>query len=158
MITTPNFTPVMPNQIPDMVVDAVRTILPTLHTQVNQARLNTLQFRQAAIRAADQSIKSGLEADKQFFELVQAMLPIAYKQASRMRLSLLEIHKASISSMSQAIEQSLKTDQQLYEACLELLNNDDQQEKVATEDEETEVEVEVVPDEEIVEEEVVNKD
>ena len=118
MIPMQNWTPTAQNPFQAMVVDAVRTILPTVHTQINQARLNTLQFRQAAIRAADKSIKSGLEADKQFFELAQAMLPIAYKQVSRMRLSLLEIHKASISSLSQAMEQSLKTDQQLYDLAI----------------------------------------
>ena len=50
------------------------------------------------------------------------------------------------------MEQSMKTDQQLYEACLELLNNE-VQEEVTVEDTEAEVEVEVVPDEEFVEEE-----
>lgn len=160
MIPMQNWKPAAQDPFQAMVVDAVRTILPTVHTQINQARLNTLQFRQAAIRAADKSIKSGLEADKQFFELAQAMLPIAYKQVSRMRLSLLEIHKASISSLSQAMEQSLKTDQQLYEECLEILNKDsqqDQEQEVTVEDMESEVEVEVVPDEEIVEEEVAEE-
>ena len=150
--------PIMHDPIMDMVVEAVRSVLPTIHTQINQARLNTLQVRQAAIRATNKSIRAGLDADKQFFELVQAMLPIAYKQTSRMRLSLLEIHEATISALNQAMEQTLKTDQQLYEACLELLNDDVQQE-VATEGMETEaeveaeeeIEVEVVPDEEIVE-------
>ena len=153
MINMPNFTPVPQGPFQEMIVDAVRTIAPTVHTQLNQARLNTLQVRQAAIRAMNQSIKSGLEADKQFFELAQSALPIAYKQTSRMRLSLLEIHKAMISSINQAMEQSLKTDQQLYDACLELLNKD-VQEEVTVEDEETEVEIEIKPDEVIVEEEV----
>lgn len=153
MITIENFMPVMQNPVPDMVVEAVRTILPTLHTQLNQARLSTLQFRQAAIRATNKSIKASLDADKQFFELVQAVPPIAYQQTTRMRLSLIEIHEALIKNMNQAMEQTLKTDQQLYDACLELLNN---QQEVATEDAETEteaeveVEVEVVPDEDII--------
>lgn len=142
----------LPNPIPDAVVDAVRTILPTLHTQLNQARLNSLQVRQAAIKAMNQSIRAGLDADKQFFELAQSALPIFYKQTSRTRLGLLEIHEAWITSLNQAMEQSMKTDQQLYEACLELLNNE-VQEEVAVEDTEAEVEVEVVPDEEFVEEE-----
>ena len=71
-----------------------------------------------------------------------------------MRLSLIEIHEAMISTLNQAMEQSLKTDQQLYEACLELLNDDAQQEQGVTAEDmatEAEVEVEVVPDEEIVE-------
>jgi hypothetical protein len=148
--------PIMHDPIMDMVVEAVRTVLPTLHAQLNQTRLNTLQVRQAAIRATNKSIRAGLDADKQFFKLAQEMLPIVYKQTSRMRLSLLEIHEATISALNQAMEQSLKTDQQLYEACLELLN-DDIQPASTTEDVETEVEVEeeveveVVPDEEIVE-------
>lgn len=154
MIETPNFLPVPQTPFQQMFVEAVRTILPTLHTQLNQARLNTLQVRQAAIEAMNKSIKSGLDADKQFFELAQSALPIAYQQTSRMRLSLLEIHKAMLSSMNQAMEQSMKTDQQLYDACLELLNKD-MQEEVAVEDEETEVEIEITPDEVIVEEEVM---
>ena len=146
--------PIMHDPIMDMVVEAVRTVLPTLHTQLNQARLNTLQVRQAAIRATNKSIRAGLDADKQFFELVQEMLPIAYKQTSRVRLSLIEIHEATISALNQAMEQTLKTDQQLYEACLELLNDDVTQETAAVDMEpesEAEVEIEVVPDEEIVE-------
>ena len=146
--------PIMHDPIMDMVVEAIRTVLPTLHAQLNQARLNSLQVRQAAIRATNKSIRAGLDADKQFFGLVQEMLPIAYKQTSRMRLSLLEIHEATISALNQAMEQTLKTDQQLYEACLELLNDDVQQETVVEDMEteaEAEVEVEVVPDEEIVE-------
>ena len=154
MADTKRRPPIMHDPIMDMVVEAVRSVLPTLHTQINQARLNTLQFRQAAIRATNKSIRSSLDADKQFFELVQSMLPIAYKQTSRMRLSLIEIHEAMISTLNQAMEQSLKTDQQLYEACLELLNDDAQQEQGVTAEDmatEAEVEVEVVPDEEIVE-------
>lgn len=156
MIAMPNFTPGAQGPIPDVVVEAVRTALPTIHTQLNQLRLNSLRVRQAAIRATNKSIRAGLDADKQFFELVQAMLPIAYKQSSRMRLSLIEIHEALISNMNQAMEQSLKTDQQLYDACLELLNNDKQQE-VVTEDEEAEVEIRVDPAEVIGEEEAAKE-
>lgn len=157
MIAMQNFPPMAPNPIPDMVVDAVRTALPTLHTQMNQARLNRLQVREAVIKAMDQSIRAGLDADKKFFKLAQSALPIAYKQTSRMRLSLLEIHEAMISSMNQSMEQSMKTDQQLYDSCLELLNRNTPQE-AAAEDMEAEVaEVEIVVDpiEEIVEEEVM---
>ena len=71
-----------------------------------------------------------------------------------MRLGLLEIHEASILAMNQALEQGMKTDQQLYDACLELLNNDDQQEASA-EDVEIEEEIVVDLDDEIVEEEVM---
>ena len=161
MIDMQNYTPVMQSPFFNMAVDAVRTALPTIHTQINQARLNTLQVRQAAIKAMDQSIKASLDADKQFFELVQAMVPIAHKQAIRTRLSLLEIHEAWLAALNQSMEQSLKTDQQLYDACLELLNKDIQQEaaaegaeaEVTHADMETEVEIEVVPDDETVAEE-----
>ena len=156
MADTKRRPPIMHDPIMDMVVEAVRSVLPTIHTQINQARLNSLQVRQAAIRATNKSIRAGLDADKQFFELVQSMLPIAYKQTSRMRLSLIEIHEALISNMNQAMEQSLKTDQQLYDACLELLNNDNQQE-VVTEDEEAEVEIRVDPAEVIGEEEAAEE-
>ncbi len=155
MTTEQNFTPIVQGPFTNMIMEAVRTALPTLHTQLNQARLNSLQIRQAAIKAMDQSIRSGLEADKQFFELVQAMFPIVYKQSSRMRLGMLEIHEATITAMNQAMEQSLKTDQQLYDACVELLNKDIQQEAAAEEVEtevEAEVEIEVVPDEDFLEE------
>ena len=149
MIAMPNWTPVVQNPMQNMIVDAIRTILPTLHTQMNQARLSMLQVRQAAITATKQSIEASLETDKQLFELAQAMIPIAHKQAIRTRLSLLEVQEASILAMNQAMEQSMKTDQQLYDACLELLNKNSQPEEAAAEDTETEVEVEVVPDEEI---------
>ncbi len=148
MIATQNFTPVMHNPFFDMVMDTVRTMLPAMHTQMNQARLNSLQVRQAAIKAMNQSIKASLDADKQFFELAQAVLPIAHKHSVQMHMNMLEIHEASITAMNQAMEQSMKTDQQLYEACLKMLNNNNQQE-VTDEDTEAEVEIEVVPDEEI---------
>lgn len=148
MIAMQNYTPVMHNPFFDMVMDTVRTMLPAMHTQMNQARLNSLQVRQAAIKAMNQSIKASLDADKQFFELAQAVLPIAHKHSVQMHMNMLEIHEASITAMNQAMEQSMKTDQQLYEACLKMLNNNNQQE-VADEDTEAEVEIEVVPDEEI---------
>lgn len=154
MSTTPDWPPAMQPPIPDMVVDLVRTVLPGIHTQMNQMRLYSLQVRQATIKAMNQSIKSSRDADKQLFELVQAMLPIAYRQAMRMRLGLLEIHEASILAMNQALEQGMKTDQQLYDACLELLNDDGQQE-VSAEDVEIEEEIVVDLDDEIVEEEVM---
>ena len=147
MIAMQYYTPMVQNPFMDMVVEAVRTVLPTMHTQMNQARLNSLQVRQAAIKAMNQSVKASLDADRQFFELAQAVLPIAHKHSVQMHTNLLEIHEASITAMNQAMEQSMKTDQQLYEACLKLLNNK-QQEAVA-EDMEAEVEVEVVPDEEM---------
>ena len=148
MIAMQNYTPVMHNPFFDMVMDTVRTMLPAMHTQMNQARLNSLQVRQAAIKAMNQSIKASLDADKQFFELAQAVLPIAHKHSVQMHMNMLEIHEASITAMNQAMEQSMKTDQQLYEACLKMLNNNNQQE-VADEETEAEVEIEVVPDEEI---------
>ena len=151
MIAMKDLPPLVQNPMTDMIMEAVRTALPTVHTQLNQFRLNSLQVRQAAIRATNKSIRSSLEADKQFFELVQAMLPIAYKQTSRMRLSLIEIHEALIKNMNQAMEQSLKTDQQLYDACLELLNNESEPGVTAeVVENEEEIEVEVIPDEEIV--------
>ena len=143
----PGYAPVARNPYLDMAVEAVRTVLPAVHTQMNQARLNSLQVRQAAINSMNQSVKASLDADRQFFELAQAVLPIAHKHSVQMHTNLLEIHEASITSMNQAMEQSMKTDQQLYEACLKLLNNE-QREAVA-EDMEAEVEVEVVPDEDI---------
>ena len=148
MIAMQNYTPVMHNPFFDMVMDTVRTMLPAMHTQMNQARLNSLQVRQAAIKAMNQSIKASLDADKQFFELAQAVLPIAHKHSVQMHMNMLEIHEASITAMNQAMEQSMKTDQQLYESCLKMLNNNNQQE-VTDEDTEAEVEIEVVPDEEI---------
>ena len=140
-----NQRPVMQNpmvDITDMILEAVRTVLPTAHAQMSQARLNMLQFRQASLKAMNQTIEAGLEADKQLFELAQAALPIFHTQAIQIHSSWLKMHEASISTMSQAIEQDMKTEQQLYDACLEMLDTK-KQHKATAEDMETEVELEV---------------
>ena len=152
MITMQSYNPAAQYSLPNMFADTMRAVLPSMHTQMNQMRLNMLQVRQARIKALDQCIEARMEADKKLFELVQAMHPIVFEQSLQMRKNLLEMHQASIAAMNQAMEQSLKTDQQLYDASLELLNKDKQQE-TAAEDLDAEAEVEVVPDEDIAEEE-----
>ena len=148
MMSMQNWMPPKPDEMPDMVSEVARFLLPAVHTQMNQARLNALHVRQAAIKAMNQSIKAWLDADKQFFELAQSTLPIAHKQTIQMRLSFLEIHEALIAAMGQALEQSMKTDQQLYESCLELLKDESLSEVIA-EEEELEEEIEVALDEEL---------
>lgn len=45
MITIENFMPVVRDSIPDIVVEAVRTILLNMQTQMNRVCLNALQVR-----------------------------------------------------------------------------------------------------------------